>query len=49
MKNKIKIIPYNTQYSKIEVNKNDIVSIHLACNNGWFPLEYWVKYFTYEF
>lgn len=49
MKNKIKILPYTTQYSIIEVDKNAILSKHIISNNGWVNLENWIKYFTYEF
>ena len=54
MKNKIKIIPWCTQYSRIRVTKtitgfDPVISEHIVSNNGWFPLEFWVKYFTYEF
>ena len=45
MKNKIKIIPICTQYSLIEVCKDNIISKHIVCNNGWFPLKYWIEYY----
>ena len=54
MNNKIKITGVNTQYSIIEVSKPRIgispaITNHIVSNNGWFNLEYWVKYFTYDF
>lgn len=61
MKNKIKVIALNTQYSIIEVEKIDYskflsalpfettLSKHIISNNGWLDLEYWKKYFTYDF
>lgn len=49
MTNKIKITSINAQYSYIEVEKNNIISKHIVSNTGWADLEYWVKYFTYEF
>jgi len=45
MKNKIKVISLNTQYSIIEVYKNNKVSKHIVSNNGWITLEKWIDYF----
>lgn len=45
MKNKIKVIPLNTQNSIIEVYKDNKISKHIVSNNGWLPLEKWIEYY----
>jgi len=49
MKNKIAIIPINTQYSIIKVYKNNKVSKHIVNNNGEVLLKDWILYFKNEF
>ena len=49
MKNNIKIIPWCTMYSFIEVNKDGVISKHVVSNTGWKDLKYWIDYFENEF
>ena len=44
-KNTIEVIPWNTQYSIIKVEKQE----HIVSNHGWVPLDYWTKYFMDRF
>lgn len=46
MKNKIEVIPICRQNSLIKVYKNGKVYNNIVCNNGWYPLEFWVKHYT---